>query len=114
MGTVRQIFSKPDDEWLPNDKTLWRYVSLKRLFPYLRGKVFIPSIAKLREGDPFEGEFHCDITWFNQALRDRCGQEIESVLAWVRDKLCTENDRRLIEVNRAHTNYAAKIARSTI
>ncbi len=109
MGTVRQIFSKTDAEWLPDDKTLWRYVSRKRLFPYLKGNVFIPSIAKLREEDPFEGEFHCDIAWFNQALRDRFAQQRNSVLAWIHDKLCTESDRRLIQVNRAYTNYAAKI-----
>ena len=109
MGTVRQIYSDSDAESLPDVKTLWRYLSLKRLFPYLKGKVFIPSIAKLREEDPFEGEFLCDITWFNQALHDRFGPQHKSVLNWIHDKLCTEDQRRLIEVNRAHTNYAAKI-----
>jgi hypothetical protein len=71
-----QIFPESDSKrWLPDYAEVWRYVPLRTLFFYLNGLVFIPSVAKLRAGDPFEGEFYEEIAWFNTAFRDLYGND---------------------------------------
>lgn len=44
----------PGPEDLPDDAELWRYMRLSSLLMLLRGKVFVPTIAELRVGDPVE------------------------------------------------------------
>ena len=59
MPKPAQIFPESvTKRWLPDHAEIWRYVPLRTLFFYLNGLVFIPSVAKLRDGDPFEGEFY--------------------------------------------------------
>jgi len=47
---------------LPEDAELWRYMSLNAFLMLLRGKVFIPTLAKLRSDDPLEGTVRCEKT----------------------------------------------------
>jgi len=75
MAKPKQIFTESDKRWLNDDAVIWRYVPLQTLFFYLNGLVFIPSVAKLRAGDPFEGEFYENIAWFNTAFGDHFGNQ---------------------------------------
>ena len=70
MGNVRQFHSENDPQLLPDNACLWRYVPLKTLFLYLSGNIFIPSIEKLRQSDPFEGEFFFNNPEFNTVMAE--------------------------------------------
>jgi hypothetical protein len=72
-------------------------VPLQTLFLYLNGSVFIPSIAKLREGDPFEGEFFPHIAWFNTAFDRHYGDEAKKIEKWILDNDCPDSKRDQIE-----------------
>jgi hypothetical protein len=109
MARVQQIYRKSDVEWLNDDCPLWRYVPYKTMFLYLEGQVFIPSIERLQKNDPFEGNFPFPISDLNKALHDRCSRQHRSVIEWIRDKLCTDDERKQIKVNKLNGNYAAKI-----
>lgn len=106
---VKQIYQKSDGEWLHDHQQLWRYVPYKTMFLYLKGKAYIPSVEKLREQDPFEGDFPFGGTTLNQALRDRCDSQHESVIKWIHGELCTDNERKMIKINRKHGDYVFKI-----
>ena len=106
---VRQIYQKGEGEWLGDDQQLWRYIPYKTLFLYLKGKAYIPTIEKLRERDPFEGDFPFGVAALNQALRDRCGSQHESVIKWIHGQLCTDTERKMIKLNRKHGDYVFKI-----
>jgi len=100
MASPRQIYAETNKgRWLPDNAPLWRYVSLKTLFLYLTGKVFIPSVLKLRDGDPFEGQFTSETEWFNTAMRERYGQQCEAIEDWIRDKLCGTFEKKQIEAD---------------
>jgi hypothetical protein len=43
--------------WLTQDTPLWRYVRLSTLLLMLKNRVYIPSLAELRRGDPTEASF---------------------------------------------------------
>ena len=86
MGSTRQIFPKKNERFLDDETVLWRYVPLKTLFLYLTETIFIPSVEKLRQGDPFEGEFYFETTRFNKTLQERYGHEYEKVLKWLEDQ----------------------------
>lgn len=97
MGSIRQIFPKSNERWLDDARIVWRYVPLKTLFLYLSGKIFIPSVEKLRQEDPFEGEHFFPTVWFNKALHDRYGKEHEKVFKWLEDQFTSadfEQNRR--------------------
>ena len=53
---------------LPDHLPLWRYMKLQTLFLLMEGISFFPSIAKLRSGDPLEGDLHPDAIWLSDAL----------------------------------------------
>jgi hypothetical protein len=89
----RQIFPKTTQD---NDQ-IWRYVPLQRLFFYLHGLVFVPSITKLRETDPFEGEFYRDIVSFNTAFDRHYGDEAKKIEKWILDNDCSDSKRDQIE-----------------
>ena len=87
MGAIRQIEFSPGAR-LSDSAKLWRYVPLRTLFVYLAGKVFIPSIATLRKGDPFEAKFYYDDhpATFNSALIEWYGQdEANKIFKWLFD-----------------------------
>src|SRR5688572_3885780 len=111
MTSSGQIFEPTDKRWLADDTVLWRYVPLRTLFFYLNGLVFIPSIAKLRAGDPFEGEFYDDIAWFNTAFDDVYKNQAAEIDEWISSQLCSENERAYMRINRDYTNAAAEILR---
>jgi hypothetical protein len=106
MPKPNQIFPEGESRWLSNDAVIWRYVPLRTLFFYLNGQVFIPSVAKLRGGDPFEGEFYEDITWFNDAFCKHYKGEAKAVDEWMKEKLCSDLDRKFIELNKNNPNTA--------
>ncbi len=83
---------------LTDQSPVWRYVALRTLFLYLNGHVFIPSIAKLHEKDPFEGEFHEDIVWFNDAFDKRYGNDVTTITDWLL-KRCSDSERASISGN---------------
>jgi hypothetical protein len=66
--------------------TLWRYVPLKTLFCYLSGSIFIPSLQKLQEGDPFEAEALFDQGYFNYAIREQHGNQAEEIFRFLREE----------------------------
>lgn len=106
-----QIFIQSDKRWLNNDAAIWRYVPLRTLFLYLNGLVFIPSIAKLREEDPFEGEFYENIAWFNDAFHKHYGDRAKDLEQWIFKTLCSDSDRHFIEINKNYLNAAAEVFR---
>lgn len=102
MGSIRQIFPKTNERWLSDDRMVWRYVPLKTLFLYLSGKIFIPSVEKLRQEDPFEGEHFFSTAWFNKALHERYGKEHKKVFKWLEDRFTSaehERVRRQVKMN---------------
>lgn len=109
MDRCKQIFHESDSRWLPDSTRIWRYVPLRTLFFYLSGLVFIPSIAKLRKEEPFEGEFYEDATWFNDALAKQFGEEAITVEDWIFKNLCSEFDRQYIKNNKSYPNAAAEV-----
>ena len=52
----------PSTEELPDDAELWRYMRLSTFLMLLRGKVYVPTIAELRHGDPLEATRLCQRT----------------------------------------------------
>jgi len=93
----KQIFPNTDKRWLQENEQIWRYVPLRTLFLYLNGLVSIPSIAKLRESDPFEGEFYPHIAWFNTAFDGHYGDEAKKIENWILDNDCSDSKRDQIE-----------------
>jgi len=107
-----QIFPEGVTErWLPDHVEVWRYIPLRTLFFYLNGLVFIPSVAKLRTADPFEGEFYEKIAWFNSAFGKTYGSETDAIEKWMFKDLCSDYERQHIEMNRHSPNAAAEIFR---
>ena len=47
---------------LPENVELWRYMRLSAFLMLLRGKVYVPTIAELRRGDPVESRSLCTRT----------------------------------------------------
>lgn len=89
MSQLRQIYSN-----LKDDTVLWRYMPLERLFFYLDGNVFLPSIAKLRDEDPFEGEGCADdAVRFRNSFRRRDAKKADQVEKWIRDQVCSTTDK---------------------
>lgn len=112
MPKPTQIFPESvTKRWLPDYADVWRYVPLRTLFFYLNGLVFIPSVAKLRTGDPFEGEFFEEITWFNTAFHDHYGDDANAIDDWMFKELCVDHERHYIEINKTYPNAAAEIFR---
>jgi hypothetical protein len=109
MGSINQVYAKEDERWLNEHFTLWRYVPLRTLLFYLTGNIFIPAIETLRREDPFEGKFFFDTSWFNSVMRQRYGEKGEELEDWIYRELCSESERKQIEVNKAFPNYAAGI-----
>jgi hypothetical protein len=102
MTKPEQIFSQSDERYLDDDTPIWRYVPLRSLFFYLNGLIFIPSVAKLKAGDPFEGKSHDDIAWFNQAFLDRYGDKADGLDKWMLAKLCSDAERHVIDINKTN------------
>jgi hypothetical protein len=110
MGNIHQIYPPENTErWLSEDTQLWRYMPLKTLFFYVSGNVFIPSLAKLQQGDPFEGKFLFDTEDFEAALKDSCGPQFDRVQTWIRNTLWTPTEKHFFGQNREW----AKLAVST-
>jgi hypothetical protein len=106
MAEPKQIFEQSSKRWIDDHEVIWRYVPLRTLFFYLNGLVFIPSVAKLRAGDPFEGEFYEDIPWFNAAFSDHYGEQANTIDNWIIQKLCSDSERKLIEINKNNPHGA--------
>ena len=53
------IRTVPSAEELPEGAELWRYMRLSTFLMLLRGKVYVPTIAELRHGDPLEATRLC-------------------------------------------------------
>jgi hypothetical protein len=111
MPKPTQIYPESDKRYLHDYAEVWRYVPLRTLFFYLNGLVFIPSVAKLRAADPFEGEFYEDIAWFNTAFSDHYGNEANAMETWMLDKLCSDDERRYIKLNQTYPNAGAEVFR---
>jgi hypothetical protein len=86
MTTIRRLHSNLEAKQPIEDTvTLWRYVPLKTLFCYLSGSIFIPSLEKLQEGDPFEAECLFDPVYFAHAMRKQHGEEeAEKIFTFLR------------------------------
>jgi hypothetical protein len=106
MAKPEQIVPQSVNRWLSDDAEIWRYVPLRTLFFYLNGLVFIPSVAKLRVGDPFEGEFYEDIAWFNAAFSDHFGNVANEIDNWMLKELGSDPEQRIVEINRNIPNGA--------
>src|SRR5947208_16837631 len=92
-----QIFAETDKRWLPDDAILWRYVPLRTIFFYLNGLIFLPSIEKLRKGDPFEGSWYESLSWFNNALEKQYAQHTADINKWISQELFSAGDRHRIK-----------------
>jgi hypothetical protein len=106
MSKPKQIVPESDKRWLHDGEVIWRYVPLRTLFFYLNGQVFIPSVAKLRAGDPFEGEFYENIACFNAAFQKHYGDAANRVDEWIIKELCSDPERKLIQINKNDPNGA--------
>jgi hypothetical protein len=52
----------PSVKELPENTELWRYMRLSTFLMLLRNKVYVPTIADLRRGDPLEARRLCQRT----------------------------------------------------
>lgn len=111
MGNIKQIFLKGHERWLDDERVIWRYVPLQTLFLYLAGKIFIPSIEKLRLTDPFEGEFYFPNAWFNKALKDHYQSKHEEVWNWLNSKMTETELASIRRQNRMGIDTADTCAR---
>jgi hypothetical protein len=110
MGEVRQIYPSGHSKWLPDGTSLWRYVSLQTLFFYLNQNIFLPSIAKLRQEDPFEGESpNGDIAEFKTAFKHRYGERARELENWIHKNLCSPADKEQIQHNGWDSDGAAYV-----
>lgn len=100
MGNIDQIYPAGHKDRLGEDAPLWRYIPLKTLFLYLSGNIFIPSIAKLQHGDPFEGKFPFDSGDFESALKSTCGQQFGVVQNWIRSALWNQEQKQFMQTNK--------------
>ena len=112
MKLPHQLYPEKHEKWLPDGARLWRYVPLRTLFFYLNGNVFMPSVERLRQADPFEGEFPFDTVSFNIAMTERYGNELDGLDDWLYRKCCTEVEQQQIDRNKNCTNYSASILQS--
>lgn len=99
MAAIRQIYPEDHEKWLADRTTLWRYVPLKTLLCYLCGNIFIPSVAKLREGDPFEGHFALPEEWFFTAMQDHYKERFGPIQDFVFNKLFDESDKEGVKID---------------
>ncbi len=105
MSKPNQIFSEADTErWLSDQEPVWRYVPLRTLFSYLNGLVFIPSVAKLHAGDPFECHCHHDSVSFNTAYHHRYGTDESSLDEWLL-KSCPRWERNHIMLKQRYLDF---------
>lgn len=109
MKPPRQINPEKHENLLPDGARLWRYAPLRTLFSYLNGSVFIPSVEKLRQADPFEGEFPFEQWGFDKAMQERYGSDLVDLKAWIRRELCSQWERKDIDRNGGDSDYAARI-----
>ena len=109
MRIPRQIYPEKHTNWLPDGAGLWRYVPLRTLFYYLSGSVFIPSVEKLRQADPFEGEFHFESWYFDEAMQGRYGKEFSDLRAWMFREHCTSREQQDIVHNGENSEFAARL-----
>jgi hypothetical protein len=107
MGKIQQIYPEEHELRLPENAILWRYVPLKTLFFYLNGNAFIPSLAKLQQGDPFEGKYLFETNDFEAALEARCGTQFANVQKWIRSTLWTPADKSQLDQNKESPDLSA-------
>lgn len=102
MNKVEQLTCRPDEK-VHDNHYIWRYLPLKTLLFHLDGRVFIPSIAKLKSMDPFEGVFLQDtpwsIPWYTKAFRETFGQASSQIETWIDSTLCSQAQRDQIASN---------------
>jgi hypothetical protein len=110
MGTIAQIYPEDHGKWLSDDTCLWRYVPLKTLFFYLDRNIFIPSIAKLRQDDPFEGTVPLRSSWFNSAIEHHYGTNVAKLDEWLCQNRCDKNEQKLIDQNKNQEAFAERKA----
>lgn len=106
MPKPEQIFQNNDSRWLNEYEVIWRYVPLRTLFFYLNGLIFIPSVANLSVGDPFEGQFYENIVWFNDAFSNHYGAQAKIIEDWIFKKFCPEPVQETIKINRGNPSGA--------
>lgn len=111
MTKAQQMFAERDRRSLRDDEQIWRYVPLRTLFFYLNGLVFVPSVAKLRNTDPFEGEFYESVMWFNTAFHQVYGGRANEIDEWLYTNLCSPAERDYIDINRTVPNAGAEVLR---
>jgi len=107
MGTINQIYKEGDIAWLGDGVRLWRYFPLKTLWVYLSKHIYIPSIQKLRESDPFEGEFSLETRDFNDAMSRAYGVELEAMEKWFIDTKFADWEKWHAKRNRGYLNAGA-------
>lgn len=78
---------------------LWRYMPLQRLFCYLSGSIFIPSLQKLHEEDPFEAECLFDPMGFKRAISEQYEKQQASEIFRFLDR------RKRAPANEKHEAY---------
>lgn len=112
MSNVTELLpSIPGEQPLQDDTALWRYVRLKTLLFHLDGLVFLPSLAKLAECDPFEAQFLLETRWYNGASREVFADRRDQVEGWIREKRCSQSERAQIARSQDFPDYVAKICR---
>jgi hypothetical protein len=110
MTSTKQIYPEGHQKWLSDDEYLWRYVPLRTLFFYLAGNIFIPSVEKLRQADPFEGNFPVDRSGFNLAIKHHYGCNENNLDEWLYQRRCNENERKLMDLNKGQEAFANRKA----
>lgn len=106
MTNTKQIYPQTHKRWLRDDEYLWRYVPLRYLLLYLDGNIFIPSVEKLRQTDPFEGNFPLASSSFNSAIQHRYGSNESKVDDWLYQRRCNKEERELMDQNKGQESFA--------
>lgn len=115
MSNVTELLPYTQGErCLHSNAALWRYVPLRTLLFHLDGLVFLPSLAKLADGDPFEGRFLPEIHCYNEATRRAFADRRSEIEQWVQDNLCSQLERDQIVRNEDHGDYAAKMCQDRL
>jgi len=72
---------QPVNEKMP----LWRYMKLSSFFMLLEGRAFFPSAARLRSGDPLEGDLLPEPEELMSVLQDECGGDASNLVYWLKN-----------------------------
>lgn len=91
---TKQLVDPKQGLQIGDDAELWRYISLITLFYYLRGNIFVPTVATLQKRAPFEGTVLPNLEQFRRAIEMECtSTERDDLYQWLEETQFTQRER---------------------